>query len=137
MSGFDTSRFPCSRRSFLKGVAAATAATASGALLAACGSSETAAQVDSASVPVGGAVFVEGWVVAQPQEGVFTAYSATCPHAQGPIDHLEDVDGEQVAVCSKHMSKFSLADGSVIEGPSRDPMVPATIDKAGNELTVS
>ncbi|WKD61054.1 Rieske [2Fe-2S] domain protein [Corynebacterium ciconiae DSM 44920] len=137
MSGFDTSRLPCSRRNFLKGVAVATAATASGALLAACGSSETASKVDSASIPVGGAVFVDDWVVAQPEAGVFKAYSATCPHAQGPIDHLEDLDGEQVAVCSKHMSKFSLADGSVLEGPSRDPMVPADIDQSGSSLTVS
>ncbi|RAV31465.1 Rieske (2Fe-2S) protein [Corynebacterium heidelbergense] len=129
---------PCSRRAFLKGVAVTTAATASGALLAACASEKTVAKAKAAQVPVGGAVFVDDWIVAQPKEGTFTAFSNVCPHARGKIDHTEEVNGVQVAVCPKHGSEFSLSDGSVLKGPSRDPLTAAKgVTKNGDSVEVS
>lgn len=116
----------CSRRGFLKGVAIATAATASGALLAACAGESVVAEAAKADIPVGGAIIIDKWIVAQPKEGEFTAFSTTCPHAGGIIDKIDEVDGQMVAICPKHDSHFDLATGDVLSGPSRDPMRPAS-----------
>lgn len=116
---------PCSRRSFLKGIGIATAATASGALLAACASEETVAKAAAADIPVGGATIIDGWVVSHPAKDEFKAFSTTCPHAGGTINSIEDVNGTTVAVCPKHGSMFNVDNGDVVQGPSRDPMTPA------------
>lgn len=129
--------FPCSRRALLKGLAVATAATASGALLAACGSEDTALRVAKADIPVGGAVFVDNWVVAQPTAGTFTAFSRTCPHASAQIDKTAKDGDKTVVVCPKHGSTFDISTGAVIKGPARDPLTPAaSVTPEGNLVEV-
>lgn len=117
--------FTCSRRSLLRGAALATAATAAGALLAACAGEETVAQAAKADIPVGRAKIIDGWIVAQPEKDKFVAYSTECPHARGQIDQIAEQDGMTVAICPKHGSVFDTATGDVVEGPSRDPMALA------------
>ncbi len=132
------SSLPCSRRSFLRGVAVATAATASGALLAACASEEVVAQADAADLEVGGATILDGWVLSRPSENEYQAFSTTCPHAGGTIDSIEKAGDTTVAVCPKHMSKFDVATGDVVEGPSRDPMTPAKkVERNGDSIEVT
>ena len=127
-----------SRRVFLKGAVAVTATSAAGAVLAACGSKDDAATVSQADIPVGGAIVSGSWVVAQPQAGQFVAYSNVCPHAQGIIDKVEKDGTRTVAVCSKHQSKFDVATGDVVAGPSRDGMKPAKkVDAADGQVTIS
>lgn len=137
-TGSETSGHICSRRSFFKGVALATAATASGALLAACAGEEVVAQAAKADIPVGGAIIIDKWIIAQPKEGEFTAFSTTCPHAAGEIDKISEVEGRTVAICPKHDSHFDVATGDVLSGPSRDPMRPASSVAAhGDQVEVS
>lgn len=132
------SSLPCSRRSFLRGVAVATAATASGALLAACASEEVVAKADAADLEVGGATILDGWVLSRPGENEYKAFSTSCPHAGGTINSIEKSGDATVAVCPKHMSKFDVATGDVLEGPSRDPMVPAKkVERNGDSIEIS
>ena len=68
-------QFSCSRRSLLRGAALATAATAAGALLAACAGEETVAKAATTDIPVGGAKIIDNWIIAQPDKDKFMAYS--------------------------------------------------------------
>ncbi|PRQ11081.1 iron-sulfur protein [Corynebacterium sp. 13CS0277] len=122
-------RSHCSRRTFL----VATATTAAGALLAACGGKESAAeQIDATDVPVGSAIIVGDYIVAQPTEGVFHAYSARCPHQGAKVSV---VDGATVA-CPAHGSVFDITDGAPIAGPSRKGLEAADLSNEGSTLTV-
>lgn len=117
----------CNRRMFLLG----TATTFAGAFLAACGS-EPDAEVAVADVPVGSAVIFDGFIVAQPTAGTYVAYSQTCPHQRSPIT---EVEGDTVR-CTAHDSVFDIADGSVLSGPSRDPLTPAQLEQEDDTLRV-
>ncbi|MEZ2122013.1 Rieske (2Fe-2S) protein [Corynebacterium sp. CCM 9204] len=119
----------CSRRLFLLG----TATTFAGAVLAACGGTETPASIEAQDVPVGSAVVVGNFIIAQPTSGVFHAYSTICPHQGAKIDIVE---GATVR-CPKHNSVFDIENGSVIEGPARDPLHPAKLSAEGTTLTAS
>lgn len=138
MSTYSFTDVSCSRRSLMKGVALAAAATAGGAVLAACGSQEEAATADAAEIPVGGATIVGSWIVSQPTEGEFLAYSTECTHARGRIDSIDELDGHTVAVCPKHGSKFDVATGEPLEGPARDPLHAAgSVEESGGTVTVN
>lgn len=128
----------CSRRDFLKGAFTVTATTAAGALLAACAGEKAVAEASKATIPVGGAQIIDGWVVAQPSEGEFVAFSTVCPHARGEINEISQVNGVTVAICPKHHSVFDVSDGSVVEGPARDPLQPAgSVESAGDTVKIS
>lgn len=122
----------CNRRLFLLG----SAATFAGAVLAACGGDKSKAdslQVEASEVPLGSAVVVGDFIVAQPTEGKYVAYSALCTHQGVPVT---SIDGDTLT-CPAHGSQFSAADGSVLRGPARDPLEPATLKAEGNTLEVS
>ena len=128
----------CSRRSFLRGVAVATATTASGALLAACAGEEVVAKADAADLEVGGATILDGWVLSRPGDNEYKAFSTSCPHAGGTINSIEKAGDVTVAVCPKHGSKFDVATGDVVEGPSRDPMSPAKkVERNGDPIEIT
>lgn len=122
------SSFSCTRRTFLL----ATATTAAGAFLAACGgkASETVAVGE---VPVGSAVFVGDIIIAQPTAGQFVAYSRTCPHQGNTIDKI---DGGTVT-CTAHGSTFDIADGSVVGGVARDPLTTGTATEESGTVSAS
>ncbi len=122
------SEFSCNRRMFLLG----TATTFAGAFLAACGS-EPPVEVSAADVPVGSATIFDGFIIAQPTEGNYVAYSQTCPHQRNPITEGE---GDTVR-CTYHDSVFNIADGSVVSGVSRDPLIPAKLEQDGDTLSVT
>ena len=83
-------------------------------------------------IPVGGGmVFTDHKiVVTQPAKGVFKAFSAVCTHvgcvcnkiANGTID------------CPCHGSKFSIKDGSVVNGPAPSPLPPVAITVQGTSI---
>lgn len=128
------SAYTCSRRNFLKGTAVATAATAAGALLAACASKEEISEVAAADIPVGGAIIMDKWVVSQPKEGEFMAFSRVCPHQGGDINQISELEGRTVAVCKKHGSEFDVTTGDVLSGPSRDGMTGAKTVRANGGI---
>ena len=121
-------KFTCSRRGFLLG----TATTAAGALLAACAPGSGVERVAAADIPVGGGTVVGDYVVTQPEEGVFKAFSARCPHQGGTINAVRD----GVMICPDHNSHFDIETGDVVSGPSRQPAGTAKLGSEGQELIV-
>ncbi len=118
----------CSRRIFLLG----TASTFAGAFLAACGTTPSQ-EVATTQVPVGSAVIVGNIIIAQPTEGTFVAYSTTCPHQGEKITEV----GEGTVKCPAHGSVFDITDGSVVQGPARDPLTRGEATVNGDSVTAT
>ena len=92
-------------------------------------------RIPLSDIPVGGAVILtaEQVVATQPTTGEYRGFSAICTH-QGCT--LQSVQGQD-AVYPCHGSRFSIVDGSVVQGPATEPLVPAsevTVD--GENLVV-
>jgi Rieske Fe-S protein len=90
--------------------------------------------VPTADVPVGGGkIFdAEKIVVTQPSAGQFKAFSATCTHQGCTVGAVTaTID------CPCHGSKYSITDGSVVNGPATAALSPRQVAVSGSELTVS
>lgn len=137
-----TSHAPLSRRRLLAG--AGLAAAAIGALSACGGGTGSAGGSGSAppgplttptsDIPVGsGKIFADAkTVVTQPAKGQFKAFSSICTHAGCPVTEVTDSIG-----CRCHGSKFSLTDGSVLNGPATKPLPSRSVTVTGSSVSVS
>jgi Rieske Fe-S protein len=84
-----------------------------------------------ADVPVGGGkVFTDAKVVVtQPTAGQFKAFTAVCTHAGCIVATVANTTID----CPCHGSKYSVTDGSVVNGPAPRPLAPVTVSvKNGN-----
>jgi Rieske Fe-S protein len=84
-----------------------------------------------ADVPVGGGkVFTDAKVVVtQPTAGQFKAFTAVCTHAGCIVATVAN----KTIDCPCHGSKYSVTDGSVVNGPAPRPLAPVTVSvKNGN-----
>jgi nitrite reductase/ring-hydroxylating ferredoxin subunit len=131
------------RRTFLL----ATGATGAAALVAGC--SEYGDDNDSSSsdaspgqelaktsdIPVGGGKIFkdEKVVVTQPKEGEFKAFSNICTHQRCPVANVE---GGTIN-CNCHGSKFSVTDGSVVNGPATSPLKAYSAAASGDTVRVT
>jgi nitrite reductase/ring-hydroxylating ferredoxin subunit len=86
-------------------------------------------------IPMGsGKIFPsEKVVVTQPAEGEFKAFSAVCTH-QGCV--VSSLEGKEIN-CKCHGSKFSIEDGSVINGPAKKALEERQVTAEGENLTVT
>ena len=113
---------------------AATAPTASGAASGAAGSGAPAAAAlaTTAEVPEGGGKIIDGKniVLTQPQAGSFKAFTAVCTH-QGCI--VNQISNGTID-CPCHGSKFSIKDGSVVNGPATSPLAAIPIKLEGTSI---
>ncbi|HSK35016.1 MAG TPA: Rieske (2Fe-2S) protein [Propionicimonas sp.] len=138
-----TSRGDASRRAVMGGLVGLGVGVP---LLSACGSDDSDGGDGgggSASGPVGktsevpvgsGKIFAgDKVVVTQPTEGEFKAFSAVCTH-QGCV--VANIKGADIN-CTCHGSKFSTADGSVVNGPATKPLEELKVTVEGEDLTVS
>jgi len=102
------------------GGAATTAAPAANAL------------ASTSDIPSGGGKIISGKniVITQPQSGSFKAFTAVCTH-QGCI--VASVTGGTIN-CPCHGSKFSIKDGSVVNGPATSPLAPVAIEVEGTSI---
>lgn len=121
----DVRKSGVSRRAVIGGVAGLGVGVP---LIAACGSDEGDGGGAAAGggtvgktseVPVGGGkIFTaDKVVVTQPTAGDFKAFSAVCTHQQCVVTEI--VGGNIDCTC--HGSKFSITDGSNVEGPNKSP----------------
>ncbi|WP_107774298.1 Rieske (2Fe-2S) protein [Nocardioides sediminis] len=99
------------------------------------GGATGAVLASTSDVPVGGcAVFEsEKVVVTQPTEGEFKAFSSTCTHQGCAVSSSSD--GE--IPCNCHGSRFSLEDGSVLNGPATAPLDEVAITVEGDSITLA
>jgi len=105
----------------------------SGGTPAAGGAASGAAVLAStSSVPVGGGKILTGQqiVITQPTAGSYKAFTAVCTH-QGCI--VNTVTGGTID-CPCHGSKFSVKDGSVVNGPAPSPLAPVAIKVEGTSI---
>jgi len=117
-------------------------------LLAACGSSAGGSSGSggggttgsgpigtTSQVPVGsGKIFAaDKVVVTQPTAGEFKAFSAVCTH-QGCV--VAEIAGKDID-CTCHGSRFSITDGSVVNGPATQPLQPLKVTVSGDGISVT
>ncbi|MFG2326142.1 Rieske (2Fe-2S) protein [Streptomyces sp. NPDC048568] len=114
------------------------------ALAVGCGSGDDSADAETSAgqeltttddIPVrGGRILADQKiVVTQPEAGDFKAFSAVCTH-QGCI--VSDVRDGTID-CACHNSRFSVADGSVEQGPATEPLPEKRITVEGNSVRLA
>jgi len=91
-----------------------------------------AALASTSAVQEGGGMIIGGKniVLTQPEAGTFKAFTAVCTHA-GCI--VNAVSGGTIN-CPCHGSKFSIKDGSVVNGPATSPLAPIAIKVEGSSI---
>jgi len=113
--------------------AAQAAPPASGSGAAGSGAAAAPAALASTSdVPVGGGKILadKKIVLTQPKSGEFHGFSAVCTHA-GCI--VGTVSGGTIN-CPCHGSRFSITNGSVVNGPAASPLPPVGIKVQGTSI---
>jgi Rieske Fe-S protein len=90
------------------------------------------ALASTADIPVGGGKVLadKKIVITQPKAGSFDAFTAVCTH-QGCI--VGSVTGGTIN-CPCHGSKFSITNGSVVNGPASSPLAPVSIKVQGTSI---
>jgi Rieske Fe-S protein len=130
-----------------RGLMAAGIAAGATPLLVSCGSGgsgggggtpaqpASAAPIKTSDVPVGGGTVFQDQqvVVTQPKAGEFKAFSAFCTHAQCWVTTVSD----GAINCPCHGSRFSITDGSVVNGPALQPLATKAVTVNGDQLTVA
>ena len=86
----------------------------------------------TSQVPEGGGKIIAGKniVITQPQSGTFKAFSAVCTHQGCIVDSI----GNGTIDCPCHGSKFSVKDGSVVNGPASSPLPSVAIKVEGSSI---
>jgi Rieske Fe-S protein len=110
---------------------AAGPASAAGASSAAGGSASDVL-ASTAEIPVGGGKILtdKKIVITQPQAGSFHAFTAICTHL-GCI--VNTVSGGTIN-CPCHGSKYSIVNGSVVNGPAPLPLAAVSIKVQGTSI---
>ena len=133
------------RRTIIKSASVAGTVAVVGssvALTSACGSEENTesaesgagASVSAEDVPVGsGTVVDETYVVTQPKEGEFYAFSSVCTHQGCQVRTVT----EDKITCPCHSSQFSTTSGEVLTGPATEPLPGYSVTESDGELTIS
>jgi Rieske Fe-S protein len=85
-------------------------------------------------VAVGGGVVVdEKYVVTQPTDGEFKAFSAICTHQGCTVGGVED----GAIVCPCHNSHFDISTGNPVSGPAQEPLSSAELTTSGDNIYVT
>lgn len=138
-----TERF--SRRQFsrylTRGGIAVLLATVSGALIG-CFSRHYPEKViaQAGEIPLGGSKIFQYPDLDKPcllirlGDDNYVAYSRLCTHVQCPVSY-EPEDHEIVCPC--HGGVFSVTDGSVLQGPPKDPLPRIVLTRRGEEIVAT
>jgi Rieske Fe-S protein len=123
---------PSSAAATSAGAAAPPASGSAAGGGAASSAPAVAALAATSDVPEGGGKVIDGKniVITQPKAGTFKAFTAVCTH-QGCI--VNSVANGTID-CPCHGSKFSIKDGSVVNGPASSPLAPVAIKVEGTSI---
>jgi Rieske Fe-S protein len=126
-SGIDTSKETPSASA-----SAASSSSAAGGTGAGGGQGEAAVLARTSDVPVGGGTILtdKKIVITQPQPGTFHAFTAVCTHAGCTVGSVSS----GTINCPCHGSRFSISNGSVVNGPAASPLVPVSIKVQGTSI---
>jgi len=88
----------------------------------------------TSEIPIGsGKIFADAaTVITQPTKGEFKAFTAICTHQQCTVH-----DVTTTINCTCHGSKFSIEDGSVVQGPATAPLPEKKVTVKGGEITLA
>lgn len=113
--------------------AASSSSTPSATKSSASAKAPSGPSVDESSVPEGGGVIMEDadFVVTQPSKGEFKAFSKKCTHQGCAVSEITTTID-----CKCHGSKFSITDGSVVNGPANEPLAESQTTVSGNKVYV-
>jgi Rieske Fe-S protein len=91
--------------------------------------------IPTSDIPVGGGKIISSdkIVVTQPTAGEFKAFTAVCTHQGCIVATVSD----GTINCTCHFSKFSIKDGSVVNGPATKALAEKKVTVSGSSLTVS
>ncbi|MEW2286448.1 Rieske (2Fe-2S) protein [Streptomyces sp. NPDC047841] len=133
-------RSSASRRTVLRGAAAAPVA---GLALAACSARDGSGSASDAptapvdlgaenEVPKGGAKLYRDHnvVVSRAEDGTLKAYSTICTHAGCPINKLRGT----TLVCPCHGSEFDAVTGKVVQAPATEPLTELSVKAAKGRI---
>ncbi|MEV5143214.1 Rieske 2Fe-2S domain-containing protein [Streptomyces sp. NPDC052727] len=133
-------RSSASRRTLLRGAAAAPVA---GLGLAACSAPDgSASAADAPTAPVdlgaesevakGGAKLYRDHnvVVSRAEDGTLKAYSTICTHAGCPINKLQGT----TLICPCHGSEFDAVTGKVVQAPATEPLPELSVKAAEGRI---
>jgi Rieske Fe-S protein len=86
----------------------------------------------TSQVPDGGGKIIDGKniVITQPQAGSFRAFTAICTHEGCIVNNVSN----GTINCPCHGSKFSIKDGSVVNGPAPSPLAAIAIKVEGTSI---
>ena len=89
----------------------------------------------TSDVAVGGGTIYsdEQVVVTQPAKGDFKCFSSICTHQGCPVQSVSN----GTINCNCHGSRFSIEDGSVVQGPATSPLPEKKIDVKGGTITLA
>lgn len=95
----------------------------------------TGPTVVASDVPEGsGFIMPNGdYVVTQPTKGSYKAFNKKCTHKGCPVSQITNKE----IICRCHNSKFSIEDGSVIDGPATAPLSTAKATLTGDQIVIS
>jgi nitrite reductase/ring-hydroxylating ferredoxin subunit len=91
-------------------------------------------------VPVGGsAIFqfptpTDPCVLIRTSADAYVAYSRICTHGGCPVSYQTGIG---VLACPCHGGVFSIADGSVLQGPPPRPLPRIQVERRGNDLVAT
>ena len=125
----------CARYNSSNGIAGGQSAqggSSSAAPAGSAGSGGSAVLAKTSDVPVGGGKILTGpkIVITQPKAGSFKAFTAVCTHLGCTVG---SVSGGTIN-CPCHGSKFSAANGSVVNGPAASPLPAVSIKVQGTSI---
>jgi Rieske Fe-S protein len=94
-----------------------------------------AALATTTSIPVGGGTILTSQkiVITQPTAGAFKAFTAVCTHQGCIVDQVANGTID----CPCHGSKFSVKDGSVVNGPAASPLASVAIKVEGTSIVAA
>ena len=86
----------------------------------------------TSDVPVGGGTILadKKIVITQPQSGTFHAFTAVCTHAGCTVGSVSS----GTINCPCHGSRFSISNGSVVNGPAASSLAPVNIKVQGTSI---
>ncbi|WGL50910.1 Rieske (2Fe-2S) protein [Nocardioides sp. BP30] len=112
-----------------------SAASSGGAAGSSSGSSSAQTLGPASDVTVGsGKIYTDAAVVVtQPTAGTYEGFSAICTHQGCPVT---SISGGTIN-CTCHGSKFSIKDGSVVQGPATQSLEKVAVSVDGGNIVKS